>query len=680
MRLWAEVPGIVVTARHRREWITVDDTLFAGREAVERNAWEEAREAFSAADDERALTPGDLLLFADASWWAGYPDEAVDALQRAHTAYVESGDSMAAAGVAVRLAYLSVRRMAFAVAAGWMAKAEHMLEDKPESGVHAWVQFLRLADALYARGDLDDAIAKGDEAIEISLRHGVPEVHSLGMSLKGLALLTKGDWQEGMALIDEATAAAVSGELELRTACDVYCNTIEACRNLADYRRAGEWTEEADRWMHRQAAGGYPGVCRVYRAELKLLHGSYSEAEREARVAVEELERYHLLDLVGFAHYQVGEVRLHMGDLDAAEQAFMRAYEYGWASQPGLALLMLARGDAEGAAKAIAASLSGGAGADGGGPALNMLNRARLLPAQVTIALAADDAETARAAAEELERVAVEYERTAFEAATLNAQGEIELHDGRFAEASTVLEKAWRLWREIDLPYESARARLLLGRAKSAAGDETTARMELGAARSTFERLGAVLDVRRADELLGDDAPRPTGDGRRVNKTFMFTDIVTSTDLVGLIGDDAWEDVLRWHNRALRSAFAKHRGQEVRHTGDGFFVAFDDASDAVEAAVAIQRRLAAQRHEHGFAPWIRIGLHTAEATPQGSDYSGQGVHVAARIGDVGEREQIVVSVDALKEAGAIRFPVSESRSVTLKGIEGPVDVHTIDWQ
>ena len=56
------------------------------------------------------------------------------------------------------------------------------------------------------------------------------------------------------------------------------------------------------------------------------------------------------------------------------------------------------------------------------------------------------------------------------------------------------------------------------------------------------------------------------------------------------------------------------------------------------------------------------------------------MHVAARVGDVGEREQIVVSTDALKEAGAIRFPVSESRSVTLKGIEGPVDVHTIDWQ
>jgi class 3 adenylate cyclase len=658
----------------------VDESLLAGREAVDRLAWNEAREAFSEADHDQILAPGDLLLFADASWWTGYPDEAVDALQRAHTAYADAGDTMAAAGVAVRLAYLSFRRMTFAVAAGWMTKAEHMLEDKPESGVHAWVQLLHIADAFFARGDLDDAIARADEAIEISLRHGVPEVHSLAMSLKGYSLLRKGDWREGMALIDEATAAAVSGELDLRAACDVYCNTIAACRDLSDYRRAGEWTEEAYRWMHRHSAGGYPGICRVHRAELKRLRGSYSEAEREARVAVEELERYQLLDSVGFAHYQVGEVRLHMGDLDAAEQAFMRAYEYGWASQPGLAVLTLARGDAKGAAKAIAASLAGGAGVDGGGPALNVLGRARLLPAQVTIALAAGDTETASDAAEELEQVAIKYDRTAFEAATLNARGEIELHDGRFAEAAVALDKAWRLWREIDLPYESARARLLLGRAKAAAGDETTARMELGAARSTFERLGAVLDVRKVDELLGDDAPRPAGDGRRVSKTFRFTDIVTSTDLVGLIGDDAWEDVLRWHNRALRSTFAKHRGQEVRHTGDGFFVAFDDASDAVEAAVAIQRRLAAQRHEHGFAPWIRIGLHTAEATPQGSDYSGQGVHVAARVGDVGEREQIVISADTRNEAGAIRFPVSEPRSVTLKGIDEPVDVHTIDWQ
>src|SRR5206468_3254058 len=83
--------------------------------------------------------------------------------------------------------------------------------------------------------------------------------------------------------------------------------------------------------------------------------------------------------------------------------------------------------------------------------------------------------------------------------------------------------------------------------------------------------------------------------------------------------------------RELRSAFAHHRGEEVNSTGDGFFVAFERALDGLDCAVDIQRRLARHRREHGFAPRVRIGLHTAEATREGRDYRGRGVHVAARI-------------------------------------------------
>jgi class 3 adenylate cyclase len=308
------------------------------------------------------------------------------------------------------------------------------------------------------------------------------------------------------------------------------------------------------------------------------------------------------------------------------------------------------------------------------------LSRYRLLPTKVKIALANDDATGARTAADELERIAARYQRPAFDAGLLTARGAIALSEARPDEAAPLLDRAWRMWRDIDFPYESAQARMLLGEAKAATGDEATARMELDAARSGFERLGAVFDARRVDELLGEEAAPTSGDGRRVTKTFMFTDIITSTDLVGLIGDEAWEDLLRWHDRALRSELAKHRGHEVRHTGDGFFVAFDDAADGVEAAVAIQRKLADHRREHGFAPWVRIGLHTAEATPQGNDFAGQGVHVAARVGDIGEREEIVVSAYALAAAGAIRFPLSEVRSVSLKGVSDEVEVHTIDWR
>jgi class 3 adenylate cyclase len=160
----------------------------------------------------------------------------------------------------------------------------------------------------------------------------------------------------------------------------------------------------------------------------------------------------------------------------------------------------------------------------------------------------------------------------------------------------------------------------------------------------------------------------------------MFTDIVSSTDLVGLIGDEAWSEVLRWHDRELRSAIAQHAGDEVDHTGDGFFVAFERAGDAIECAVDIQRRLVRHRQEHGFAPWIRIGLHTAEATRKGRNFTGQGVHVAARVGAYAVKEEILVSSAVVGAAGPIRFGLAEARSVTLKGVREPMEVRAVDWR
>jgi class 3 adenylate cyclase len=657
----------------------VVETLVSGREAFERHAWDEALEAFTTADRKEALSAGDLELLAGAAWWSGHPDDAVEAQERAFAGYLEARQPSAAALVALRLAYLAFRRLAVSVATGWLGRAERLLADEPESVAHAWLAVIHCVVAMFG-GDLDGAITHADHALELGRRHESPDAQSMALSFKGSALIHRGQWKEGLALIDEAAAAAMSGELDIRTASDVYCNTISMCRNLADYRRAGEWTDEADRWMRREAVGGYPGVCRVHRAELKALRGSWSEAEQEARHACEELERFRIMDAVGSAHYQVGEVRLHMGDLPAAEEAFNRAYEYGLEPQPGMALLLFARGEIDEAAKSIARALSGGAASEVDGErSADLLSRTRLLPAQVEIALAAGDLATAGAATDELEMIANKYESAALNAAALSARGAVHHKEGRLLEAADALNRAWRLWQEIELPYESAKARMLLGLVRTAGG-ETAARLDLRAARSTFSRLGAALDLRRVSELLQEDASELDDDRRRVTKTFMFTDIVTSTDLVSLIGDAAWEELLHWHDRTIRATLAHHGGEEVRHTGDGFFVAFDQARDAVESAVAIQRRLADHRREHGFAVSVRVGLHTAEATRQGNDYAGQGVHVAARVGGVGEAEEIVISAAVLKEAGAIRFPVSEPRSVSLKGIIEPIKVQSIDWR
>jgi class 3 adenylate cyclase len=407
-----------------------------------------------------------------------------------------------------------------------------------------------------------------------------------------------------------------------------------------------------------------------------MLRGQWPEAELEARQACEELQRFGLNDSLGFAHHEIGEIRLRMGDLHGAADAFERAYELGDDGQPGLALLHLARGELEDAARSIGRALA--ATQSGEGP-VDQATRGRLLPAAIDIALVRGEMESARKAVEELESIAAGYKRPLFEAGALTAKGELLMGEDRPSEASPILDRSWRVWMENDLPYESARARLRYAEAIAAEGDKATAKRDLRAARAVFERLGATLDLQRADALLGEEQA-PAASAERVTRTFMFTDIVTSTDLVGLMGDEAWAELLSWHNRELRSAFASHRGEEVNSTGDGFFVTFDKAADAIECAVDIQRRLTRHRREHGFAPSVRIGLHSAEATRDGRDYRGRGVHVAARIGGAASGQEILVSTDVLQQAGQTRFKVSEPRALTLKGVREPVEVRAIDWR
>lgn len=428
--------------------------------------------------------------------------------------------------------------------------------------------------------------------------------------------------------------------------------------------------------MSGNSLGGFTGECQIHRAEFKRLRGDWFQAEHDARVACTELERFHLLNSLGYANYEIGEVRRRMGDLDAAEEAFTRAYEYGHPAQPGFSLLMMDRGDLDRAASSIEAALET-TRADGNRG--DLLTRGHLLPAQIEIALARDDLETAQAAVAQLEQVAETYDSPAWQAMLLTCRGALSLAEGKPGEAVGALDRAWRLWQNVELPYETARSRELLGRARTAVGDEVAAGLELRAALSTYEKLGARHDLERLQSALGGTSTGTSSSGERETKAFVFTDIVTSTDLVGLIGDEAWQRLLDWHDRELRAVISAHAGDEIRHTGDGFFVVFDSARQALDAAVDIQRRLADHRLQHGFSPTIRIGIHHTEATRQRGDYVGQGVHVAARIGDIGSGDEIVVSDALSRAAGTVPYQMSQVREVDLKGVSEPVTVMNVEW-
>ena len=358
---------------------------------------------------------------------------------------------------------------------------------------------------------------------------------------------------EGMALMDEATAAAVSGELDPLTTGFIYCNTISACEHVADYVRAGEWTEAAKRWCERQAIGGFPGLCRVHRAGILRLRGAWSEAEQEARTACAELCEFSP-GYAAEAFYEIGELRLRIGALAGADEAFRQAMELGREPQPGLALLRLAQERLDAAVSCIERALT---------DEKREVVRARLLSARVEIAVATSDVDAAVEAAAELSAVAVRYGTAAFEAMAESAQGAVELVRGDTAAAVVHLRRAAQLWQKIDAPYETACARLALGRAYRAERDDQAALEQVQAAKSVFERLGAVPDARRAAAMLDGKE----GSVERALRTFMFTDICKSTSLLEAVGDEAWRDLLRSHDETLGPRAIAARWSSTPATG-----------------------------------------------------------------------------------------------------------------
>jgi class 3 adenylate cyclase len=223
--------------------------------------------------------------------------------------------------------------------------------------------------------------------------------------------------------------------------------------------------------------------------------------------------------------------------------------------------------------------------------------------------------------------------------------------------------------------------RILLAEVAFRRGDpevETQARQALQAAGTTDYAPSPyrVRLQRRLDELTA------TGQGRvasaRLRRAFMFTDIAGSSQLVEILGDEAWDHLLRWHDHTLKELFAQHGGDVINRLGDGFFVAFKGPEPAVSCAVAVQQALSAHRRDHGFAPQVRIGIHAAEATHEGGDYQGQGVHQAARIGGAASASEILVSCSTLDGVETVRC--SPPRTIALKGFSEPVSVVAVEWR
>jgi DNA-binding CsgD family transcriptional regulator len=292
--------------------------------------------------------------------------------------------------------------------------------------------------------------------------------------------------------------AVVAGEVSPIVAGAVYCGVIELCHEVAELRRAQEWTEALTAWWGEQPdVVTFTGQCLVHRAEILQLHGAWPEAVQEAERALERFTRAADQYATGAAWYQQAELHRLSGDFTAAEDAYQQASRWGRQPQPGLALLRLAQGRTEVAAAASRRVV---------GETSETFRRAKLLPAHVEIMLTAGDLLAARDAAAELAQIADAYDTPALRAMADHARGAVLLADGDAQAALVTLRAAWQVWRELQAPHEAARVRLLIGLACRKLGDEEAATMELDAARGVFAQLGATPDLARLEALAHRDA------------------------------------------------------------------------------------------------------------------------------------------------------------------------------
>ncbi|GHE22035.1 hypothetical protein [Halomonas urumqiensis] len=441
-------------------------------------------------------------LRAQAAYGTGDLEGTLAAYGELYHLHLEAGCLHEAAFAAVMVGmYLMMDTGLMATVRAWLSRAERLVEDAPDSPVWAWLAAVRTYERLMC-GDMPGTGQWAQRAMDGGQRHGLAAPSIIGQVAMARVRIHDGDLEQGLSALDDVAVELSSGHLDPLTTGQMWCEVICAMQWIGQHDRAEEWTEAMERWRHGAAFGGLNGRCRVHRAEIMRLRGPCDAAEQEALLACEELRPWMRREY-GWPLTELGNARLRKGDFTGAEEAFLAAHENAWLPQPGLALLRLAQGRVEEALSMITTSLdhpfdipskerppSGG------------LQRAPLRDAQVLIALAARDGDTARVAADDLAEIARKYQSRTLQNSALAAQGRLALFDGQVSDAIRLLSQAVMEWVALRMPFEAAQLRVELAKAHRAAGDDKTADMELEAACRAFESLHALPWAELAREHL----------------------------------------------------------------------------------------------------------------------------------------------------------------------------------
>jgi LuxR family transcriptional regulator, maltose regulon positive regulatory protein len=470
--------------------------LRAAQDALRRGDWLTARRGF-----ESALASGETAEALEglgmAAWWQDDVPAVFTAREKAFQLYRKAGDKRGAGRVALALAEdCAYFRGEIAVAAGWHRRAQRLLEGLKPIPEHGWLKVSQGDFALTLQHDPVAAKRLAAEAAAIGRRLQVVDLEMMGLALEGLALVAEGHLLEGMPRLDEATTAAVSGEMEDFFAIGfAYCCLVEACELVRDYERAAQWCDRAKEHAQRVGLELLTSVCRTHHASVLIWRGAWNEAEAELEAALQHIRAVRP-PLQGGATVRVAQLRRLQGRWEEAEALLDESEDHPLALTERAALA-LDRGDAGAAARLAERSLRKTNAADLTAriPGLEVLFRARM---------AEGDSPRATAVLAKLRTAADALATNPIRAAVRLSEGLLQLAEGAHDSARKAFEDAVDLYRRSGIPLETARARLELARVLLALGLREPAEQEARAAARAFSSLGATPSSRAAECFLAE--------------------------------------------------------------------------------------------------------------------------------------------------------------------------------
>ena len=479
-----------------------DAGLREGLRALEQADWAAARTALeSVLEDGPSAAASDGLGMA--LWFLGDIAEGIAHRERACEEHAREGNCDEAARLAVWVSHQHLLGGRASAARGWLARAERALEGRPDCAGHGWVAVERARH----HGSIEEQKRYAERALEIARAAGASDLEVFALSVLGRAEVSAGRRDEGMALLEEAMAAASAGRVSsVHTLAEAYCNLVMASTSAGEWERAAEWCELVDDFARTHEAAPLFGACRTVHADVLLATGNWPAAEHALQSAVSTHDRY-IPEMGAPAIATLAELRVRQGRLAEAETLLGGREEHPSALR-ALALLRLAEQRPQVAAALLERGLSD---LDG-----DAIRATQLLAALVDAQLASGEMEAARAAAAELARLAGETSIRLVVARAELAAARVALATGDPADAAGPARRALAAFGALSMPLDAGEARLELARALAASAPELAAE-EARAAMAAFRDLGAARALDAAAGLLRDlgtpAGPRPRATG-----------------------------------------------------------------------------------------------------------------------------------------------------------------------